>query len=125
MLSATIFSSPKNKGLKMNKLIIFVLVFLPVFVLADGPVETVNSATSTLNNWLIGAGATIAIILEFVFRLLPTKKPLGWFYLAASLIKAIAGLLMAVAAFLDRVLPQNVVPVEPQKVAPPVEQPKV
>jgi hypothetical protein len=41
--------------------------------------------------------------------LLPTKKPLGILHLVSAILKKCAELMMKLASFLDKVLPQNVI----------------
>jgi hypothetical protein len=55
-----------------------------------------------------GASATIAVILEFAFRLLPSKKPLSVLHVAGKFARAVGEILVKVADFLDKVLPQHI-----------------
>jgi hypothetical protein len=55
-----------------------------------------------------GASATVAIVLEFVFRMIPTKKPLGLLHMIASSAKLLGEALLKLAALLDKVLPQKI-----------------
>lgn len=59
-----------------------------------------------------GASATIAIVLEFAFRLFPTKKPLSVIYIIADAIKMLGQILIKASEFLDKVLPQRIKKVE-------------
>jgi hypothetical protein len=52
--------------------------------------------------------ATIAVVLEFAFRLLKTKKPLSIAWLVVDGLVLVASGLTKVAALLDKVLPQRV-----------------
>jgi hypothetical protein len=61
-----------------------------------------------------GMSATLIVVLEFVFRLLPTKKPLSILHLGAKLIHqgavivdGVSSILKKLAKILDTVLPQN------------------
>lgn len=56
-------------------------------------------------------------VLEFVFRLIKTDKPLSIAHVIASGVRKVAALVEAVAGFLDKVLPQRLA--EPP--APPAE----
>ncbi len=55
-----------------------------------------------------GASATIAIVLEFAFRLIPTKKPLSVLHLVGKIAKGAGAALVKVGDILDKVLPQDV-----------------
>jgi hypothetical protein len=52
---------------------------------------------------IAGAG----LLLETVFRLLPTKKPLSILHIVSGAARKLGDLLKAVADLLDKVLPQN------------------
>jgi len=54
-----------------------------------------------------GASVTIAIVLEFVFRMIPTQKPLGILHLIAKGSHMVGQIFSALGKFLDKVLPQN------------------
>ena len=92
----------------MRKLLMFVFLLTSSVVLALDPVAAVTSATSTVTAWTVGAAATIAVVLEFVFHLIPTKAPLGWAWIIANLCTALSGFFQAIANFLDKILPQNI-----------------
>jgi hypothetical protein len=60
-----------------------------------------------------GAALTIAVVLEFVFRLVPSKKPLSMLYAGAALLHVLAEIMekcsllaRRAGALLDKVLPQ-------------------
>lgn len=55
-----------------------------------------------------GASMTIAIVLEFAFRMLPTKKPLSVLHLIASGAMMLGKALVKFAELADKVLPQKV-----------------
>ena len=56
-----------------------------------------------------GMVATIAVVLEFAFRLFPSKKPIGILQFVAKVLHVVADILSRIAKFLDKVLPQNVI----------------
>jgi hypothetical protein len=56
-----------------------------------------------------GASVTIAIVLEFVFRMIPTQKPLSILHVVAKASHMIGQIFSALGKFLDRVLPQKLV----------------
>jgi hypothetical protein len=62
----------------------------------------------------MGASATVAVILEFAFRLLPSKKPLSILHVVGKFARACGEILVKCADFLDKVLPQ-VIKEEEQK----------
>jgi len=55
-----------------------------------------------------GASVTVAIVLDFVFRMIPSKKPLGVLHMIASGAKLLGQALLKLAALLDKVLPQKI-----------------
>jgi len=55
-----------------------------------------------------GASVTVAIVLDFVFRMIPSKKPLGVLHMIASSAKLLGQALLKLAALLDKVLPQKI-----------------
>jgi hypothetical protein len=55
-----------------------------------------------------GASVTVAIVLDFVFRMIPSKKPLGILHMIASSAKLLGEALLKLAALLDKVLPQKI-----------------
>lgn len=54
-----------------------------------------------------GASATIAIVLDFVWRLIPSEKPKSVLHMVAFVAKKLSEVLAKVAEFLDKVLPQK------------------
>jgi hypothetical protein len=75
--------------------------------------EWVDKILSILGS-VEGMSATLIVVLEFVFRLLPTKKPLSILHLVAKLIHqgavivdGVSSILKKLAKILDSVLPQN------------------
>lgn len=55
-----------------------------------------------------GASATIAIVLEFVWRLIPSEKPKSVLHMIAYVAKKLSDVLAKVAELLDKVLPQKI-----------------
>ena len=68
--------------------------------------EWINDVMNALLS-VEGMSATIAVVLEFVLRLLPTKKPLSIAHVVAAVVKGLAKILTKIAEILDSVLPQN------------------
>jgi len=52
--------------------------------------------------------ATIAIVLDFAFRLIKSPKPLGVIHFVAGVVKQLAAVLTKIAEISDKVLPQKV-----------------
>lgn len=50
----------------------------------------------------------IAVVMEFVFRLIPTKKPLGVLVLIGDVAEMLGKALIAFSGLLDKVLPQKI-----------------
>jgi hypothetical protein len=57
--------------------------------------------------------AMIALALEFILRLIPSAQPLSVIYWIADFCKHAAELLVAIAAFLDKVVGQKLMTVKP------------
>ena len=55
-----------------------------------------------------GASATIAIVLDFVWRLVPSEKPKSVLHMISFVAKKLSEVLAKVAEFLDKVLPQKI-----------------
>lgn len=55
-----------------------------------------------------GASVAIALGLEFVLRLFPSKKPLGILRMVIVVGRYVCSIVLQVLEFLDNVLPQNV-----------------
>jgi hypothetical protein len=55
-----------------------------------------------------GMVATIAIVLEFLLRVIPTKKPLGILHIVAKVAHGLGEIFSRIGKFLDKVLPQNI-----------------
>ncbi len=54
-----------------------------------------------------GAAVTIAIVVDFAFRLIKTEKPKSVIYLVADIIKKSGDVLVRIGKFLDSILPQR------------------
>lgn len=54
-----------------------------------------------------GASATIAIILEFAFRMIPSEKPKSLLYVIAYFCNKAGDLLSKIGSFLDKVIGQK------------------
>lgn len=63
------------------------------------------------------AAPTVALILEFVLRLIPSQKPLSILHIIARVVRVVSNILEKLADLLDLILPQK-------QVQPPVEPPK-
>ena len=57
----------------------------------------------------MGATGSIALVLEFVLRMVPSEKPLSVAHLVAAGCHKLGELMSAVATWLDKVLPQKLV----------------
>lgn len=55
-----------------------------------------------------GASLTIAMVLEFVFRMIPSQKPLSIIYGVAVVIKKSGEVLTKLGNLLDKILPQKI-----------------
>lgn len=55
-----------------------------------------------------GASATIAIVLDFVWRLVPSEKPKSVLHMISYVAKKLSEVLAKIAEFLDKVLPQKI-----------------
>lgn len=55
-----------------------------------------------------GSAVTIAVVLEFVFRMIPSAKPLSIAHIVAAAARGIGAVLTKLADILDKVLPQKV-----------------
>jgi len=53
---------------------------------------------------------TVAIILEFILRMIPSQKPLSILHVAAKVIRSVSVITEKVADLLDRWLPQKTSP---------------
>lgn len=55
-----------------------------------------------------GAAMTVALVLEFVFRMIPSEKPLSVLHLAAGIMKKAGAILSKAGDLLDKILPQKI-----------------
>ncbi len=55
-----------------------------------------------------GASVTIAVILDFAFRLIPSEKPKSVVYLIAEIVKRSGEFLVKLGQILDKVLGQKI-----------------
>jgi hypothetical protein len=55
-----------------------------------------------------GASATIAIVLEVVFRLFPSEKPIGVILMVSGIIKGVGNVLIKLSSLVDKVIPQKI-----------------
>lgn len=55
-----------------------------------------------------GASVTIAVILDFAFRLIPSEKPKSVVYLIAEIVKKSGEFLVKLGQILDKVLGQKI-----------------
>jgi hypothetical protein len=55
-----------------------------------------------------GSAATIAVVLDFALRMMPSKKPLGVVHMVAKMIGMVGKVLVKVSEISDKVLPQKV-----------------
>jgi ERCC4-type nuclease len=58
----------------------------------------------------VAQSAMVAVVIEFVLRMIPSAKPLGIAYIIADVAKAVGGIFMKVGELLDKVLPQKIKP---------------
>lgn len=70
--------------------------------------ESVLMSVLEFLNSMSGAAATIAVVLEFVFRMIPTKKPLSICHVISKVMRMVGDILLTVATLLDKILPQKV-----------------
>lgn len=90
---------------KTNLLVAVLFAVFPILAFADAP-DFLDSITDQITALMISTGV-VAVVLEFIFRLIPTKEPLSWAWLVSRTLRAISRLTDAVATFLDKVLPQQ------------------
>ena len=54
-----------------------------------------------------GASMTIALVMEFVFRIFPSQKPLSFLYVLAYILKKAGEISIKIGELLDKILPQK------------------
>ncbi len=103
----------------MKKLIAFVLLVLlavfmvPVELLADAAdgIATSVPVMDKIETGITGVNSTIlsgiAVVLELVFRLIPTSKPLSILHLIGWIIGSAGRILVGAGNLSDKVLPQK------------------
>lgn len=69
--------------------------------------EQVLDQISAFLSSALGSSATIAIVLEFVWRIVPSEKPRSALHLIAFVSKKVSEILAKVAELSDKVLPQK------------------
>lgn len=54
-----------------------------------------------------GASLTIAMVIEFIFRMIPSQKPLSIMYVVAAVARKSGEILVKIGNLLDKILPQK------------------
>ena len=54
-----------------------------------------------------GMVATLAVVVEFVLRLVPSEKPMGILQMVAGIVKAVGAILVKFGEISDKILPQK------------------
>jgi hypothetical protein len=67
-------------------------------------IEKVHSFLFTIE----GSMATIGIVMEILFRFIPSEKPMGILILVASSLKGVGEILVKTSVILDKVIPQKI-----------------
>lgn len=88
------------------KHLLCVLALVP-FAAFAGFEESIGKIESVMGTMEAASGA-LALVMEFVFRLLPTKKPLSFAHLGVKFLRMVCRLFEKTADLLDKILPQNV-----------------
>jgi hypothetical protein len=91
----------------MRNLILLAVCFIVPFSAFAGIDETVMKIEDAMGSLEAASGA-MALIIEFVLRLIPSEKPLSFAHLGVKALRAVCKVSERIADFLDRVLPQNV-----------------
>lgn len=87
--------------------ILFAEQAAPGTVVASNPASSlVDKITAAILSWQ-GLTATVAIVLETFFRLIPTQTPLSWAWVASGLLHSLGKLFEVAGEYLDKVLPQR------------------
>lgn len=55
-----------------------------------------------------GASVTIALVLDFAFRMIPSEKPLSVLHIVAKVAKKLGEFLVKFAELADKILPQKI-----------------
>lgn len=75
-------------------------------------IDILNQIYAFISQNIMASATVVAIVLEFVFRLIPTKKPLSIAWLVRDVMFSVSNICAAAAAYLDKVLPQRTVEVK-------------
>ena len=54
-----------------------------------------------------GMSATVAVVIEFVLRLIPSEKPISILHVVAGFVRKLGDVSLAAASLLDKILPQK------------------
>lgn len=54
-----------------------------------------------------GSASIIAVVLEFIFRMFPSEKPLSILHVVGAIIQKVGSICIAAGGLLDKVLPQK------------------
>lgn len=54
-----------------------------------------------------GQAVIVAVVVEFALRLFKSEKPLSILYIVSGALKKIGDILVKIAGFLDKILPQK------------------
>lgn len=86
----------------------FGLIISAVAVGATDPVSFLDGLTSHVTVAMAtGSAVIVGGVVDFIIRLLPTKKPLSIAWIVANSLHSLGKLSEAVAQYMDKVLPQN------------------
>lgn len=77
--------------------------------------EEIILKVSEILSSAVGASATIAVVLEFAFRLIPSEKPLSILHVVGKMSRAVGQILVKIADLSDKILPQHVKKEEEKK----------
>ncbi len=83
------------------------LLSLSAFAQVEVPGEGIFEAILKFLSSAMGQSAVVAMILEFVLRLVKSEKPLSILYIIAAVVKKIGDIFVKLGQLLDKVLPQK------------------
>ena len=89
-----------------NLLTLALVLCAPVLAFA-GYEDVFNDIESKLGS-IEAASGGLALILEFVLRLVPSEKPLSFAHLGVKFLRGVCRVAEKTADLLDKLLPQNV-----------------
>ena len=69
--------------------------------------EILHKILEVISGDVLAQSSIIAVVLEFIFRLIPSKKPVSIAWLIRDGIEIVAKILGSVAELLDKILPQR------------------